>query len=299
MAIVGAVLVAFNRDNLLVRSLKHTQSQSRPPDLVYVVDNANLSSTKKLVERNGAVYLSGDVENGSAGGFAIGIEHAINMGCDYVWTLDDDGYPDNDCLRNLLVISQKYQLDVCSPLSLSQEDHSQTANPYLFGVTKVTSAERIKRKVLWRGASKVQFYNGMLITKELIEIIGLPKKELFLRGDELDYLYRAKNSGAAMGLITTALFYHPSSAPEFANNRNSLLGVMTPSAPNKKYYQFRNRGYLVRKHRLYIHGVYDWLRYPIFFLIFPGKNFNGFLEWARLWTQGYMGVLTPYQGERE
>jgi rhamnopyranosyl-N-acetylglucosaminyl-diphospho-decaprenol beta-1,3/1,4-galactofuranosyltransferase len=299
MAIVGAVLVAFNRDNLLERSLKHTLSQTRPPDHVYVVDNANLSSTKKLVESAGAVYLSGAVENGSAGGFAIGIHHAVNTGCDYIWTLDDDGYPHNDCLKNLLEVSQKSRLDVCSPLSLSQEDHSQTANPYLFGVTKVTSAERIQRKVLRRGVNKVQFYNGMLMTKELVEIIGLPKKELFLRGDELDYLYRAKKSGAEMGLVTTAFFYHPSGAPEFANNRNSLLGVIIPSAPNKKYYQFRNRGYLVRKHHLYINGVYDWLRYPIFFLIFPGKNLGGFLEWARLWTQGFMGVLTPYKSGKD
>ena len=126
---IAAVIVAFNRDNLLQRSLASTINQTRKADLVIVVDNANLDSTKLLVESSGTVYLSGALENGSAGGFAIGIQYALAEGCDYVWTLDDDGYPDLDCLSTLLDFTIANELSVASPLSLSQEEHTQTANP--------------------------------------------------------------------------------------------------------------------------------------------------------------------------
>ena len=289
---IAAIIVAFNRDGLLQRSLTNAISQTRKADLVIVVDNANLESTRFLVESQGAVYLNGALENGSAGGFAIGISFALAAQCDYVWTLDDDGYPDSNCLSTLIQFSISNQLGVSSPLSLSQEDHSQTANPYLFGIRKVTSVNRIQKKnVRW---NKAQFYNGMLMSRETIELIGLPKKELFLRGDEMDYLYRSTRAKIRMALVTKAIFYHPSGAPEFANSRTSIFGVVIPTSDVKKYYQFRNRGYLIREYRLFLNAIYDWVRYPFFFIFYPGGNLQGFLEWKKLWFQGFRRELTPY-----
>jgi rhamnopyranosyl-N-acetylglucosaminyl-diphospho-decaprenol beta-1,3/1,4-galactofuranosyltransferase len=290
---IAAVIVAFNRDDLLARSLEHTIAQSRKPDVVIVVDNANLDSTRILVESHSALYLNGALENGSAGGFAIGIDYAITADCDFVWTLDDDGYPDLNCLSTLLHFTIEKNLGVSSPLSLSQEDHAQTANPYLFGLKKITEVKKIQRKEIW--ADIVQFYNGALFSREIIKQIGLPKKELFLRGDEMDYYYRARRANAKMGLVTNAIFYHPSGVPEFANSRNSLFGVVVPKQASKLFYQFRNRGYLVREYSLIPYAIYDWIRYPVFFLIYPGRNLRGFMQWKSLWLRGFRRDLTPYR----
>jgi rhamnopyranosyl-N-acetylglucosaminyl-diphospho-decaprenol beta-1,3/1,4-galactofuranosyltransferase len=290
---VAAVLVAFNRDQLLERALIKTSEQTRQCDTIIVVDNAGLKSTRKLAARFDAIYITGSVENGSAGGFALGICYAIENGFDYIWTLDDDGYPDSKCLEELIRITTQCDLEVSSPLSLSQENHSQTANPYLFGFRKETSVSRIQKKEMWKG--KVQFYNGMLMSRKIVQLIGVPRKELFLRGDEMDYFYRARGTKLPMALVTSALFYHPSGIPEFANSRNSILGVVMPLEPKKKYYQFRNRGYLVREYRLFLNGFYDWIRYPVFFLIYPGKNISGFHEWSQLWLQGFRRELKPYK----
>ena len=290
---IAAVLVAFNRDEFLKRALQHTMSQSRPCNSLIVVDNANLESTRQLVNDFEAIYISGSLDNGSAGGFALGIKYAIENNHDYVWTLDDDGYPDSRCLEELMQVTIELNLDVASPLSLSQEDFSQTANPYLFGFRKITVAADIQRERYWLG--KVQFYNGMLLSKKIIDLIGLPRKELFLRGDEMDYFYRAKRTNLGMALVTHALFFHPSGIPEFANSRNSIMGVVMPKDDKEKYYQFRNRGYLIREYRLLVNGLYDWIRYPIFFLIFPGKNISGFKEWSRLWIQGFKKDLRPFK----
>ncbi len=289
---IAAVLVAFNRDEFLKRALQHTISQSRQCSSVIVVDNANLESTRLIVQEFNATYIPGGIDNGSAGGFALGINYAMKNNHDFIWTLDDDGYPDSRCLEQLMEIVIELKLDVASPLSLSQENLNQTANPYIFGLRKVTSAHFIQKERYWLG--KVQFYNGMLLSKKIIELIGVPKKELFLRGDEMDYFYRAKRTKLRMALATNALFYHPSGIPEFANSRNSIFGVVMPRDDKKKYYQFRNRGYLIREHRLFLNGMYDWIRYPIFFLIFPGRNYLGFKEWSHLWLQGFKKDLKPF-----
>lgn len=292
---VAAVIVTFDRDDFLRRSLEHVINQTRKCDFIIVVDNANLASTRNVVDKAGAIYLGGALENGGAGGFATGIRCAIENSIDYVWTLDDDGYPDHSCLEILLEFMTLHNLEVSCPLSLSQEDSSETANPYIFGIRKITSVHKIQKKPIW--FDKVQFYNGVLMSKKIIELIGLPKKELFLRGDEMDYYYRAKKTGLKMALITRALFHHPSGATEFANSRNSILGVVIPVSEKKKYYQFRNRGYLIRTYHLSINGLYDWIRYPIFFLLYPGGNLTGFKEWRKLWIQGFRGNLAPFESE--
>lgn len=292
---VAAVIVAFKRDEFLKRSLECVINQTRRCDVVIVVDNANLASTNNIVQSTGAIYIRGALENGGAGGFALGIKYAIDQNYDYVWTLDDDGYPDLRCLETLLEFMRIYNLEISCPLSLSQEDPSLTANPYIFGIRKITSVSKIQRRPIWLG--KVQFYNGVLVSKKVIELIGLPKKELFLRGDEMDFYYRAKKSRLKMGLVTRSLYHHPSGASEFANSQTSIMGVVIPVTEKKRYYQFRNRGYLIRKYHLFISGLYDWVRYPIFFLLFPGGNLSGFKEWRKLWLQGFRGQLSPFDRE--
>ena len=293
---VAVVIVAFNRDVLLKRSLDAVSVQERKADRIVVVDNACLESTHKIANSYNAIYVKGHIDNGSGGGFAEGINYAIKNNFDFIWTLDDDGYAEPKCLNDLLNSMIRNGFDVVSPINISIEDHSETANPYIFSIRKVVNVLRIQRKDFW--VNKAQFYNGMLISNKLVKLIGLPRKELFLRGDEMDYYYRAKKSGAKIGLVTKAIFFHPSGQPEFANSRTSILGVVIPRTEQKKYYQFRNRGYLIREHCLFFNALYDWIRYPMYFLVYPGNNLAGFLDWKKLWFQGFKGDLTPFNSQK-
>lgn len=52
-------------------------------------------------------------------------------------------------------------------------------------------------------------FNGTLISKSVVEKIGLPKKEYFIWGDEVDYTERARKAQASIFTVKSALFYHP------------------------------------------------------------------------------------------
>jgi rhamnopyranosyl-N-acetylglucosaminyl-diphospho-decaprenol beta-1,3/1,4-galactofuranosyltransferase len=287
---IATVIVAFRRDNLLRRALDSVLNQSYKSNRVIIVDNANLESTKKIADEYLCDYLSGDISFGSAGGFSLGMKYALSLGARKVWLLDDDGIPSTDCLQTLVKVSMENKLEIASPISISLEDPNVTANNFFFGIRKIDDVSWIKKKEIRLG--KVQFYNGVLLDRSVIEIVGLPKLELFMRGDELDYYYRCKRI-FRMALVTSANFFHPSSKNEYKVNRTYLFSVNRPLDYKKRYYQYRNRGYLIREHTLILEFFFDLLRYPITFLIFRKLDLKGLREWFQLWTMGLRRDLTP------
>ncbi len=89
---VVAVVVTWNRRELLQESLAAVLSQTLPPAQVVVVDNASTDGTTELLDADyghlDVVHLTRNT--GGAGGFAAGIERALTHRPDLVWLLDDD-----------------------------------------------------------------------------------------------------------------------------------------------------------------------------------------------------------------
>jgi rhamnopyranosyl-N-acetylglucosaminyl-diphospho-decaprenol beta-1,3/1,4-galactofuranosyltransferase len=52
-------------------------------------------------------------------------------------------------------------------------------------------------------------FNGVLVTRDLVEQIGLPRAEYFLWGDDVEYLWRARRAGARTGTVVDARVRHP------------------------------------------------------------------------------------------
>jgi rhamnopyranosyl-N-acetylglucosaminyl-diphospho-decaprenol beta-1,3/1,4-galactofuranosyltransferase len=292
---VAAVVVTFKRDDLLKRNLESIRSQSLKPQIVIVIDNACSFTTKILVSEFGYQYVSGSSALGGAGGYKLGLEFALKTQAELIWLLDDDGFPSLDCLSNQIEWSIKGGLEISSPLCVSQSDHSQTSNPYVVRMRKASNVDYLEKLNIRKNA--IQLFNGVLLTRSSVQKIGFPNPALFIRGDELDYYYRIRGAGIKCGLVTSARYYHPSSISEYPNSRNSIFGVVIPSDPKKKYYQFRNQGYLVRKHKLLTKGLLDWFKYGLFFMFTSEGKSRDFLEWARLWLMGFSLDLKPFHEE--
>jgi rhamnopyranosyl-N-acetylglucosaminyl-diphospho-decaprenol beta-1,3/1,4-galactofuranosyltransferase len=240
-------------------------------------------------------YIKGGKELGGAGGYALGMKIAFESGSDLVWLADDDGYPDSNCLKLLIDTYNKSSLEVLAPLCISQTDHSQTANPYPLRGKKVTEVSKMNKVQIHKNL--LQLFNGVIISKVAFLSVGYPDSKLFIRGDELDYYFRIKKKSLPIGIVTSALYYHPQSDADYPNSRNSILGVVVPKDDLKRYYQFRNQGYLARKHQLIGKMFLDWTRYSIFFLLTSKFDLYGFNNWRKLWIQGFTLNLQPYKSE--
>jgi len=101
---VAAVVVTYNRRDLLLESLAAVLGQTRAPDKVIVVDNASEDGTAAAVRGQfPSVHLAELRRNsGGAGGFAGGMALALADGADLIWLMDDDTVPEPGALNALL-----------------------------------------------------------------------------------------------------------------------------------------------------------------------------------------------------
>jgi rhamnopyranosyl-N-acetylglucosaminyl-diphospho-decaprenol beta-1,3/1,4-galactofuranosyltransferase len=289
---IAAILVTYKKNESLKNSLNSVKAQTLCPAEVLVVDNAQSKSTHDIVISAGATYIRGDNNFGGSGGFARGITEAINKGYELFWLLDDDGMAKEDCLEVLYRVKEENDVKIVGPLSISLENSAKSSNPFIFGVKKIDSVSELQKYSLLM--NKVQFFNGVLLTREVVEIVGLPDHRLFIRGDEVDFAIRCHSHFRSL-LATKSLYYHPSSESEYAGARSFILSANIPNDPVKSFYQFRNRGYIVRKYRKYHLAIYDWIRYPYRFLFVDGFNLKGLNHWARVWIKGFLKNLEPYE----
>ena len=213
---VVAVVVTWNRATLLERVLRAVDGQTRRPDEVVVVDNASTDATPELLVRLGeelrvplTVRRSG-TNTGGAGGFAEGIRTALGDGADLLWLMDDDGVPPPGCLADLMPHTDRY--DVLGPAVVAEHDEGRLCFPIrLPGTARVVHAledvERAATAGLLEGV--VIPFNGVLVTRDLAERIGVPRAEFFIWGDDVEYLWRARRAGARVATVVASRFRHP------------------------------------------------------------------------------------------
>jgi rhamnopyranosyl-N-acetylglucosaminyl-diphospho-decaprenol beta-1,3/1,4-galactofuranosyltransferase len=53
-------------------------------------------------------------------------------------------------------------------------------------------------------------FNGVLVTRELVDRIGLPREEFFIWGDDHEYRLRAERAGGRVATVVGARVSHPS-----------------------------------------------------------------------------------------
>src|SRR5262249_28396400 len=152
-------------------------------DEVLVVDNASTDDTGEWLAEPGddRVRCRTLPENtGGAGGFHEGMRWAVERGADLVWLMDDDGVPDEDWLATLL--EHVGGLDFWGPVVVDRDDPERLVFPIrLPGGTRVVHAMSDVRRAARDGLIRdiVIPFNGVLVTRELVERIGLPRKEFF------------------------------------------------------------------------------------------------------------------------
>ena len=232
-----AVVVTRNRMELLKGAIAHLLSQTIELKRIIIVDNASTDGTTEFLKKEVTEPVFDIVYNttneGGAGGFYTGIKKAYETGCDAVWIMDDDTYPTETALEDLVKDYKYLQKSGSKVGFITSNALFKDGKPCLMNVSNPVFLwnEHIKH-----GLVRVKHcsFVSMFIPTNVIADVGLPIKEFFIWGDDGEYSTRITEcyEGYMSGNSTV---YH-------MMNENIGVDIFTTPADriNRFYYFYRN-----------------------------------------------------------
>jgi rhamnopyranosyl-N-acetylglucosaminyl-diphospho-decaprenol beta-1,3/1,4-galactofuranosyltransferase len=288
---VVAVVVTRHRTGPLRDSLEALAKQTHPIAHLVVVDNGPDRPAREVVDSCGlpASWLPSWHNLGGAGGFALGILHALALGADWVWLADDDGRAaDQDVLATLVELAQRRGLAAVSPTVVDADDPDRLAFTVRRGLTwhrsraSLTADDSADPELLPGIAA---LFNGALLRASTIDAVGVPDLRLFVRGDEVEMHRRLVRSGLPFGTALRGAYRHPAGLSEDKPMLGGRLHARDPDDETKRFYTYRNRGYLVSQPGMRRTGLLELPRFAWYFLV-TRRSPARFAQWLRLLREG-------------
>lgn len=271
---VISIVVTFNRSNLLLHCIEALEQQTRKPDCILIIDNASTDNTYETVNMYNFsiphIYKRLETNGGGAGGFYEGLKtaHELNE-YDYFWVMDDDGEPHTNCLASLLDYSSEY--DYMSPLVVDINDKE---TPAFQTLTESNITDIIKKYPNGIIQNHANPFNGILYSKEFLNKVGYPKKEMFIWGDENEYQARAISLGFTPVTIISALHYHPKDRLECYKDFMGRKNIIFVESQLRCYCKYRNFSYYLKTYKGYSNLLLYIFRYSYFFIISRRGDFK-------------------------
>ena len=247
-----AVVVTYNRESLLRKTIDSLFAQTYPLSNIIVVDNGSTDSTAAFLEGKKKADESADrltvirQQNvGGAGGFRTGMGAAFDMDADWIWCMDDDVFPRPDCLEHLLAQADREGVGVLAPRRLLEGKiytndfrRANLTNPFKSMYEGRLSRETVNEPTFVSGTA----FEGPLIRHEVVGAIGLPNKGFFIFCDDTDYCLRTVAAGFKILYVPSALM---DKHKFFSNDTWAERNVKKKW---KRFYQIRNAAYLNHKY---------------------------------------------------
>ena len=254
--VVYAVVVTYKRKALLEQVLNGLLDQTYPLTKIIIIDNNSQDGTQELVSKiiderhnhNCEIEYHNTFANlGGAGGFEYGFKAAEvdSAAYDYLWLMDDDLLPEQECLETL-VSSAGVGAEIVQPLRKNLDGSCAELSPVIYDLATPwlinPKRESVMQKML-KEHSTEPFeiagipFEGPLISRAVIKEIGYPNPAFFIFNDDLDFALRARKSGATIicqpNAVATRLLLNNQ-----GNDLNSWKG----------YFMLRNHFYILRQH---------------------------------------------------
>ena len=243
---ITAVVVTYNRIEILKKTIESLKNQTYPCDIM-IINNASTDDTEKWVldyvsTNTGVHYFNTGKNIGGAGGFNYGMRKAVEQGFEYVWIMDDDCIPNNDALENLVnanrVLDGNY--GYLSSVILWTDGTECKMNRQKIKKNYYETSHLLKENLIQVEQST---FVSLFIPANTIKKVGLPIKDFFIWGDDIEYTRRitVRNKLPSF-MVTKSTVVHA-----MKENSGSSIATDSHERINRYKYAFRNEGYLYRK----------------------------------------------------
>lgn len=239
-----AVIVTYNRKEMLKQCVDSLLMQTAPCD-VLVVNNASTDGTgeylRELKKKKKIHVLELSRNLGGAGGFNLGIRKAVEHGYEYIWIMDDDTLPKPDALGKLLE-ADEYLAGEYGFLS--------SAVLWTDGKGCRMNRQKVKKNfyedagLLTQGLIPVEqaTFVSLFMRTSVVEKAGLPVKEFFIWGDDLEYTRRL----AVRMKMPCYLAGRSQVVHAMRTNNGSCIATDIPDRIDRYRYAYRNENFAYR-----------------------------------------------------
>lgn len=274
---VAAVVVTYNRLELLRQCVEALRAQTTVCDIL-IVDNASTDRTAQWLASQPDLHYRNTGSNlGGAGGFNCGMRWAVEAGYDYVWVMDDDTLPQPDALEKLLEAD-----------SVLEGNYGWLSSVALWTDGSECKMNRQKLKKSFYEYSPLMKYGlvqaeqatfvSLFLRSETVRQFGLPIKEYYIWGDDIEFTRRiAVRGGVPCFIAGQSQVVHAAKS-----NVGSNVALDDPERIGRYFYAFRNEAHLYRQEglkgsaycaakrcrdflRIMRHGKPKWPRFGILF----------------------------------
>lgn len=242
---IVAIVVTYNRLKKLKTCIEALQNFSQGSDIL-IVNNASTDGTSEWLtsfeceERLNVLTLNRNI--GGAGGFCEGVRWGVEHGYDRLWLMDDDCYVNSTSLSRLLNADRL----LCGDYGwLSSVALWTDGTPCLMNRQKATRdfypyAHLLSDTLL---EARQATFVSLFLTAKTVRAFGLPIKDFFIWGDDVEYTRRIAVRGRLRSFVVGA----STVTHDMASNNGSSIATDDESRISRYEYAYRNEGYLFRK----------------------------------------------------
>jgi rhamnopyranosyl-N-acetylglucosaminyl-diphospho-decaprenol beta-1,3/1,4-galactofuranosyltransferase len=236
---VVAVVVTWNRRELLLESLAAVLAQTRPADQVIVVDNASTDGTAAAVRAGFPQVRLAEIgrNTGGAGGFAYGIALALADAADLIWVMDDDTVPEPDALRALVEARGRQQGPPPALVASRVVWTDGRAHPMNTPRAKPFARRAERAAAASAGCIPVRSasFVSVMIDAAQCRRRGLPQADYFLWNDDFEFTTRLIRGGT--GWLCPA---------SVAVHKTKTFGSTDADPGPRFFYEVRNKIWMLR-----------------------------------------------------
>lgn len=250
----AVVIVTYNREALLRECIENVENQTAAPDSIIIVNNASTDSTaaylKELKEKDRRFDIIDLSQNiGGAGGFAKGIEHAVEKNVECVLLIDDDAMIADDYMQQILQARRQqpqYKAFAGTVRTEGKIDTFHRRNLRKKGLMSKNCTEQEYEQPCF--ACDIASFCGMVLDTSLIRQIAMPHAEYFIWYDDTEYSLRIHQYSKF--LVVTAA--------ELNHKTKNIARIHPRRYDWKDYYAVRNRLLMVREHGSLVDRAVDF-----------------------------------------
>lgn len=276
-ATVSAVIVTYNRLSLLKKAIdKVLKQETQALKHIIIINGASNDGTREYLDalsdtRLIIVHLAENI--GGAGGFNHGMRQFYEKTSDdFVWVMDDDSMPEVDALGQLLAMFEANPLAGWGASQVKWLDGT-------FAKMNMPGTITGQRDSIYLGKENwVKIKNATFVStifkRSLLTQIGLPQKEYFIWGDDIEFTQRASQNLSGY-YVRDSIVIH---ASQFNAKPGDIVGEKLNTRLPRYLYEYRNRILTARRRhkrskmlKTLAHSMLDFLRA----LCLPGVAYRG------------------------